>query len=187
MASDAYSLVTCLDTTQADNQAPRAGMLADGIGLAFGFSVDAEDEDGGIVSYEWHFGDGQISSDQSPEHTYEAPGWYLVSCTVTDDDGVSATDWHYVQARLPGDADVDGDVDAFDYMSLKGSSGTAAGAVWQRGDFDGDGDVDLRDYVLLRSNFGYPRSAQPVPEPVGLGLLAAGALPLLRRRAARRR
>ncbi len=26
-------------------------------------------------------------------HTFDAPGWYLVSCTVLDDDGVSTTDW----------------------------------------------------------------------------------------------
>ena len=37
------------------------------------------------------YGDGQSGS--SPTHTYEQSGRYLVSCTVTDDKGVSQTDW----------------------------------------------------------------------------------------------
>jgi chitodextrinase len=37
-----------------------------------------------IVSYEWAFGDGILSTGALVSHTYSAPGLYLVSLTVTD-------------------------------------------------------------------------------------------------------
>ena len=52
--------------------------------------------DGKIVSIEWDFGDDQFSKKRWPSHTYAKPGTYLVSCTVTDDDGVTITDWKYL-------------------------------------------------------------------------------------------
>ena len=36
-------------------------------------------------SYEWDFGDGDISTDEAPTHAYKADGSYTVSLTVTDD------------------------------------------------------------------------------------------------------
>ncbi|MEM7040886.1 MAG: PKD domain-containing protein, partial [Bacteroidota bacterium] len=35
--------------------------------------------------YHWDFGDGTISSEESPEHVYEAPGTYRVVLTVTNE------------------------------------------------------------------------------------------------------
>ncbi len=102
MAGDAYSLLDCLDNTQDDNKAPTVVVSAIPDGLTLNFEVAAADTDGGIQAYEWNFGDGETSPDQSPSHTYGAPGWRLVSCTVTDNDGVSFTDWrHYNVAPEP--------------------------------------------------------------------------------------
>ncbi len=95
MANDAYSLMNCLDNTRYDNLAPTAALSATPADLTLDFEVTAADIDGGIDTYDWNFGDDKTSPDQLPSHTYDAPGWYLVSCTVTDDDGVSATDWQY--------------------------------------------------------------------------------------------
>ncbi len=36
-----------------------------------------------IISYNWNFGDGQFSTEQSPLHEYEEPGVYRVQLTVT--------------------------------------------------------------------------------------------------------
>jgi len=43
-------------------------------------------------SYEWDFGDGDISTDEAPTHAYKADGNYTVSLTVTDDRGNAATE-----------------------------------------------------------------------------------------------
>jgi hypothetical protein len=43
--------------------------------------------DGGIVSYEWEFGDGGIGFGAHPLHVYAALGTYTVTLTVTDDGG----------------------------------------------------------------------------------------------------
>jgi PKD repeat protein len=49
------------------------------------------DLDGGIVSYEWAFGDGGTSTEQFATYGYVGPGEFTVSLTVTDDDGATAT------------------------------------------------------------------------------------------------
>ncbi|MEX2603795.1 MAG: S8 family serine peptidase [Gracilimonas sp.] len=55
-------------------------------------SSDPKDaQDGGIVKWEWNFGDGNTSEDRNPVHTYSTDGTYEVSLTVTDNGGLSAT------------------------------------------------------------------------------------------------
>ena len=95
IASDAYSLLDCLDNRQSDNKAPHVTFNSFPHELTVDFTLIANDPDGTIVAIEWNFGDGQTSTGSSPSHTYTEPGTYLVSCTVTDDDGVSITDWGY--------------------------------------------------------------------------------------------
>jgi len=97
MTDDAYSLLYCLDFVRNNNRAPT--VVLDDVttpGLTVDFSAVWSDADGSVSSWEWDFGDGGISTEPAPRHTYAAPGWYLVSCTVTDDNGVSNTDWEYV-------------------------------------------------------------------------------------------
>jgi len=38
-------------------------------------------------SRQWDFGDGSASTDENPVHTYEKPGKYTVTLTVTNDAG----------------------------------------------------------------------------------------------------
>jgi PKD domain-containing protein/Big-like domain-containing protein/invasin-like protein len=45
----------------------------------------------GPFTYTWDFGDGQSSSDASPQHLYSAPGQYTVILSVTSSGGLSDT------------------------------------------------------------------------------------------------
>ena len=48
---------------------------------------DSIDEDGTISSYSWDFGDGEIGTGKNVGHRYQKPGDYIVSLSVTDNDG----------------------------------------------------------------------------------------------------
>ncbi|MCK4758120.1 MAG: PKD domain-containing protein, partial [Thermoplasmata archaeon] len=50
------------------------------------------DPDGTIVSYDWDFGDGTTGTGINALITYAAVGNYTIELTVTDNDGLSATD-----------------------------------------------------------------------------------------------
>ena len=52
----------------------------------------------GDLTCMFNYGDGQTGS--STTHTYEHAGRYLVSCTVTDDNDVSQTDWIFVSVYI---------------------------------------------------------------------------------------
>lgn len=62
--------------------------------LAVSFnSAGSTDTDGNIVGYEWDFGDGSGSSTASdPSYTYDTPGNYIATLTVTDNDGLTDND-----------------------------------------------------------------------------------------------
>jgi PKD repeat protein len=49
------------------------------------------DYDGTIVSYLWEFGDGTSASGAIVSHTYGAPGIYLATLTVTDNEGATGS------------------------------------------------------------------------------------------------
>jgi C1A family cysteine protease len=88
---------------------------------------------------------------------------------------------------VAGDLDMDGDIDAMDYVTLKAHFGTTGGARWADGDCDQDGDVDYDDYVTARDTFESLTGADPpginaVPEPGTLLLLAFGGLAMIRRK-----
>ncbi len=83
---------------------------------------------------------------------------------------------------VPGDADGDGDVDAFDlgiWQTQFGETGESLSA-----DFDGDGDVDAFDLGLWQTNFGTGVEGAAVPEPAGAVsfLLTVAGLAIRRRR-----
>ncbi len=65
-----------------------------------------------------------------------------------------------------------------DYIILEGNFGKS-GATNAMGDADGDGLVTFKDYIALESQFNKTSS----PEPATIGLLVAGGLALLRRKA----
>jgi Zn-dependent metalloprotease len=70
-------------------------------GFAFGVSASSDrivnftdkstDADGKVVAWQWDFGDGATSSEQSPSHEYAQYGKYNVQLTVKDNSGAVAT------------------------------------------------------------------------------------------------
>jgi len=55
--------------------------------LVVSFSGISSTDDGGIVSYTWDFGDGWGATGPTCQHTYTAPGTYVVRLTVEDEYG----------------------------------------------------------------------------------------------------
>lgn len=95
--------------------------------------------------------------------------------------------------RRTGDANLDGVVDASDYMRLKGKLGSPAGVDWwEGGDFDDDGTTGTADLGAMIANFGMDNgehnpagqsgAASSVPAPHAAVLLLAGLPAILRRR-----
>lgn len=87
----------------------------------------------------------------------------------------------FVIPSVPGDTDVDGEVDLDDYNTLSSHYGQT-GVTWFDGDFDLDNDVDFEDFVKLALNFGYV-APESLPTPAtGVLLLAAFAFTCRRAR-----
>ena len=84
--------------TVAANQAPHAVASANPLVATVGEAIDfsslgSGDDDGVIASYSWDFGDsGPGSAQANPTRAYSAEGTYTAELTVTDDNGLSATD-----------------------------------------------------------------------------------------------
>jgi hypothetical protein len=101
--------------------------------------------------------------------------------------------------RVPGDADLDGDVDVAD-LGILASNWQQAGDLLQ-GDFDGSGMIDVNDLGILASNWQTGVGIGPslaevlaafdlpigsVPEPATVAILSIGVGAFLRRRSLRR-
>jgi autotransporter-associated beta strand protein len=83
-----------------------------------------------------------------------------------------------------GDTNGDNVVDAADFITLKQNFGAGPGAAGNEtiGDFNNTGTVDWADLGTLTANMGAGGPAPATtPEPATLGLLAIGALAVLRR------
>jgi PKD repeat protein len=71
----------------------RAAFTANPAGPEVGQTVlfDASTSQGSIVDYRWNFGDGSGGSGRAAQHAFSAAGTYVVSLTITDPYGRTAT------------------------------------------------------------------------------------------------
>jgi PKD repeat protein len=111
----------------------------------------SKDPDGKIAEYEWDFADPKgsgkdYSSDPEPKYTYNYPGEYEATLTVTDDDGASDTTSIIVTIlnRKPVvDVGSDITVNVFEIVYFNITADDLDGYIrsfeW---DFDGDEDTD---------------------------------------------
>ncbi|WP_428389951.1 hypothetical protein [Mucisphaera sp.] len=82
-----------------------------------------------------------------------------------------------ILGTVPGDANLDLNVDLIDLSALASNFNAVAG--WSQGNFNVDTVVDLIDLSLLATNFG---TTGVVPEPAGAALVGLGLAGLFRRR-----
>ena len=68
--------------------APHAAFTASCIELSCTFTDESTDPDGVITGRVWDYGDGTPPGEM-PSHTYETPGTYTITLTVTDDAGAT--------------------------------------------------------------------------------------------------
>lgn len=71
------------------NRPPSASFSYEADLLTVSFNDRSTDLDGEVVAWEWSFGDGVMSTEISPVHTYGENGDYTVTLKVTDDQGAS--------------------------------------------------------------------------------------------------
>jgi parallel beta-helix repeat protein len=77
------------------NQPPKASIAVNTTSgappLSVSFTGIGTDSDGFIVYYKWDFGDGNLTYEQNPNHTYKNIGTYYVVLTVIDNQEAAST------------------------------------------------------------------------------------------------
>ena len=68
-------------------------------------------------SYEWDFGDGNTSTEESPTHVYASPDIYTIMLTAKNDGGAEATFSSNIDIQDPVTADFTSMIDAVDYKT----------------------------------------------------------------------
>jgi photosystem II stability/assembly factor-like uncharacterized protein len=127
------------------NQPPVASFNFSAAGLTVDFTDTSTDPDGFIVSWEWNFGDGTSSTLQNPTHTYDTANTYIVSLTVTDDDGDNGSTIRIVTVQ-PGPGGTFGDfteVTPFDSLFITPQDEDFWVITTAPADYDNDGDLDI--------------------------------------------
>ena len=86
----ALGLTFCGDPAGSprENTAPHPAFTANCVDLSCTFTDESTDLDGVITARVWDYGD-ETPPDEMPSHTYETPGTYTITLTVTDDAGAS--------------------------------------------------------------------------------------------------
>lgn len=103
-------------------------------------SYAASANPGGILAYQWDFGDGNTSGLVSPSHTYTTCGDYTVSLTIVDGFGVfSATKTNYITTDVVTPSFTNALVAPLTVQFTDTSTGGPQTWAW---DFDGDSIVD---------------------------------------------
>jgi len=90
----------------------------------------------GATSFEWDFGDGNSSTEESPTHVYEEASMYTVTLTATNDSGLSTSLEQTIEILAPVTAAFTSQVDPDNYRtySFMDASEGAVMLLWEVGD-----------------------------------------------------
>ena len=90
----------------------------------------------GATSYEWDFGDGNMSMEESPTHTYDTPGEYTITLTAYNDVGLSTSLSKSIDIQAPVTVDCTWEVDPEDYRTVHFADASigAESLLWEFGD-----------------------------------------------------
>jgi len=90
----------------------------------------------GATSFEWDFGDGNSSTEESPTHVYEEASMYTVTLTATNDSGLSTSLEQTIEILAPVTAAFTSQVDPDNYRtySFMDASEGAVMLLWEFGD-----------------------------------------------------
>ncbi len=95
-----------ITVTAPVNQPPKAvgtsNVTSGPAPLVVQFNGSQSSDDKGITAYAWNFKDGTTSTAISPTHTFQNPGSYQVTLTVTDANGATHTDTDTITVTAPG-------------------------------------------------------------------------------------
>ncbi|WP_317196481.1 PKD domain-containing protein [Robertkochia flava] len=124
--------------------------------LTVNFTASDSQDDDGIVSYLWDFGDGNSSQEENPVHIYNIEGTYTVTLTVTDSRGASDTATAEIQV------DPSSSNSGFQLrINSGGSTTTYAGKAFLADQYFIGGKVYTNTDVALPALFQSERSANP--------------------------
>jgi len=84
------SILSSCVVNEPATPAPTAGFSFTGDNQFSPCKVKFTDASLNAVSYQWNFGDGQASTEKSPEHLYKQGGTYTVILTVLNESGQNA-------------------------------------------------------------------------------------------------
>lgn len=95
-----------------------------------------ENSSTGAATYEWDFGDGNTSTEESPVHVYAEPSTYEVTLVATSETTLSTTLTQTIEILAPVSAAFTSQVDSDDYQtySFMDASTGAASLLWEFGD-----------------------------------------------------
>jgi PKD repeat protein len=143
-------------TNATPTAAPAATPTSGAAPLAVQFSAHADDPDGAIASFQWDFGDGSVSTDENPSHTFTAKGTYGVRLTAVDNEGarvsqplsVTVTSDANPNLAITAPSTLDTYTTAGAVVQLSGTAGAPSGrtvqsVVWDNLNTDAAGAVTI--------------------------------------------
>lgn len=98
-------------------EGPRSKFSYSANDLTVQFTDESEEGDAAITSWEWTFGDGESSSEQSPSHTYNSDGNYRVRLKVRDANDESGSSYRelYVETGQSDSGESESDDEGFGF------------------------------------------------------------------------
>ncbi|TQV84953.1 PKD domain-containing protein [Aliikangiella coralliicola] len=134
--------------TGGGNAPPTASFTQSCNQLACNFDgAGSSDSDGSITSYAWNFGDNSSASGVAPAHNYASAGTYIITLTVTDNDGATNSTSQSVTVATDGGGN-EGELKDGDAVNIN----SLAQNMWQRYYFDNDGNYSQFTVTTAANN-----------------------------------